>query len=288
MLIPRYWATETRTVVSTTTEREHTVTVKGWSFTSPEEAVADARERVERKAEEIVLGLPRKKEWNNWYSDRPLCEPILQELLTADGKPSAMVTRNAYGARILNCASAAWVDVDFAKLEGVADIPVIPGEDDPFAREQERTLERLDRWHARHPDKGLRIYRTLKGLRCLLSHQPLSPLAPEIQTLMGSLEADPLYVKLCRMQQCFRARLTPKCWRVLESADRPPKVYPWVGMEPPAAYTQWVERYNQACVGYSSARFVAQLGPLSADPDLAAVLELHDRECGVHDVAPLA
>jgi hypothetical protein len=40
------------------------------------------------------------------------------------------------------------------------------------------------------------------------------PSSPEVQGLFQQLEVDPLYAMLCHQQQCFRARVSGKPWRM--------------------------------------------------------------------------
>lgn len=64
-----------------------------------------------------------------------------------------------------------------------------------------------------------RVYRTAGGLRYIEVSRPWRPESQQTQRLMSLLYADPLYMLLCRKQETFRARLTPKPWRS-ELVDR--------------------------------------------------------------------
>ena len=74
-------------------------------------------------------------------------------------------------------------------------------------------LARIHAVVARHPGMGLRLYRTANGYRCLVTHRTYDPASQECRELLEALGSDPLYIRLCRGQHCFRARLTPKPWR---------------------------------------------------------------------------
>jgi hypothetical protein len=115
-------------------------------------------------------------------------------------------------------------------------------------------------WAAKRPDLGLRVYRTLAGLRCLVTNVPFEPASPEAQSILRELRSDPLYTRLCQAQECFRARLTPKPWRC--SAPPPPSRYPWLNVSAETRYRQWeqdyeslTEHYTGCCKSTGPARF---------------------------------
>lgn len=86
------------------------VTLWGWSQDSVAEAAAMARDRLSRMAH---LGgrLPP----NEYYPRTPLREEVLHELTSTDGTLLAVVTRNRYGAQVLNTDAVVFVDVDVAE-----------------------------------------------------------------------------------------------------------------------------------------------------------------------------
>ena len=75
-------------------------------------------------------------------------------------------------------------------------------------------LKRVDAFSEQHPDWHLRAYRTPAGLRMLAMHATFSPEDEQLQAFFKALGTDTLYARMCRLQHCFRARLTPKPWRV--------------------------------------------------------------------------
>ncbi|KAG1246597.1 hypothetical protein G6F68_014572 [Rhizopus microsporus] len=84
-------------------------------------------------------------------------------------------------------------------------------------------LQRVAAFSEQHPDWHLRAYRTPAGLRVLAMHATFPPEDEQLQAVFKALGADTLYARMCRLQHCFRARLTPKPWRVgLKHRIRPP------------------------------------------------------------------
>ena len=60
----------------------------------------------------------------------------------------------------------------------------------------------------------MRAYRTRHGFRLLVSGADAHPASERARTLMAEMRSDPLYMLLCRVHDTYRARLTPKPWRV--------------------------------------------------------------------------
>ena len=83
----------------------------GWSDVSLAAAQAAARERA-AKVDAVLRGSSRPDRAAEYYPGQPMREPVLRELAGPDGGLAAVVTRNTYGADILNAADALFVDVD--------------------------------------------------------------------------------------------------------------------------------------------------------------------------------
>lgn len=58
------------------------------------------------------------------------------------------------------------------------------------------------------------VYRTSAGFRLIVQGKGFTPGSPETRKLMRRFGADYLYATLCDAQKCFRARLTPKPYRI--------------------------------------------------------------------------
>lgn len=222
-----------------------------WSDTSQ----ADAQQQADRRAGELAALLASGQRLDRYsYGDRPLREEILEQ------QPGVAITRNLYGAVVLNAARVMFIDLDF---EG-------------DAKREPRALDQLRRWTGQH-GLSVRAYRTAAGLRGLVTSATFDPKTSG--ALLREVGSDPLYVKLCEVQQSFRARLTPKPWRV---ALRPPRVrWPFEDAEVEREHRDWVARYDAASAGHAACRFVEAIGPGAVDAEVAPVLALHDqRACG--------
>lgn len=150
-------------------------------------------------------------------------------------------------------------------------------------------LERIGRFLATRPDWRLRIYRTPAGLRGLAMHRTFDPAEPEVARVFQELEVDPTYSFMCLRQRCFRARVSPKPWRIgLTEHLRPrPGVWP-VHPDRMPARLAWIEKYESASRDWAACRYVGELGEGSEHPTAVAVRDLHDAMCRAESSAPLA
>jgi hypothetical protein len=277
MKIHRYWARE-----QAVDARGRTVSRYGWSDDGPEPAREHARQRA--RAALAQLDAPHPPPAHYLYGDRPLREPIV-ETLGAPEAPTAIVTRNAYGALILNAADVFFADIDRAPPSPGAALRALIGRLWGRSARDAAIPERVEQAAAERPGLGLRLYRTAAGYRCLAASQRFAPGSPAADALLDALDSDPQYRRLCRVQQCFRARLSPKPWRC--GLAPPPVRFPWQNEQEAEAFAQWQAAYDQACRGYAVCELAATFGPAADDPDLAALIRLHDRLTCVAG-APLA
>lgn len=315
MIVPDHWAEARRQHRSA--GRQITVRRYGWSDTSAAAAQAHAESRADEALQRLVAGEPLARREPRVAYNGAEGVPIREEVLARHG--AQVITRNAYGARCLNSPNALFADIDFeraptlgpalgafaalalaAGLAGWATGSVALGlgllvvallAAWPLGAVLARRLQalrggpervaraRLDAFLARHPHWSVRLYRTPAGLRVLATHQPCTPEAEEVQRFFAAVAADPVYVRMCTRQHCFRARLSAKPWRIgIATRLRPrPGVWP-VSADRLPARAAWVADYEARAAAHAACRFVAALGPGTVHPELREVVELHDRE----------
>jgi hypothetical protein len=273
----RHWARATANVE--TPDERFEIACYGGSETSLEDARREAAAIASRAVAAIRSGKPRGQ---YPYARGPVREELLDEISDGD-RLQAVTTRNAYGAIVLNSAGALFADIDYPEVSLWSRIRSLfrgGGE----GRDEE-ILSRVDAYTLQHPRAGLRLYRTAAGFRCLATHRTYEPGSREANELLEALGSDPLYVRLCKAQKCFRARLTPKFWRC--SADRPPSRYPWASTGDERTYRSWQESYERQIRGYSTCALVGSFGSPRIDHEVGRVLDVHDRIACNGD-APLA
>jgi hypothetical protein len=280
MRIPRFWARGS----FTDTDRDgkkHTFSVLGWSF----ESLAGARDFAIERARKILQSFMSGKKLDRYeYLEHPLKEEII-DTVEIDGRETALITRNRYGAMVLNSASAAFADIDLPKVKanGFFDAILLAFSK---ARRKEREKALLDTalqvlrdWLDNNPGHSFRVYRTRAGLRLLFTDKLYEPTSEETLTILKMLGSDPLYRRLTEKQQCFRARLTPKPWRC--DCLTPPYRYPWNDENEKRQYRQWEDQYRQKCRGYKACELIEEFGRTSDNKEIDAIIRLHDRHaCG--------
>ncbi len=287
MKIPPYWA-RGRYEGKDRKGIEHTFFSIGWSFDSLQQARAEASAKAKRIFEFITAGRkPERYEYHN----RPIREEILKEIHDGDAL-IAVITRNRYGALVLNCSNALFVDVDFPRSQPVG---LLAGLLQAFSRKRSQdgvqatvhaTIQAVEQWAERNPDRSFRLYRTKEGLRLLFTDRLYEPASAETAVTLSELKADPLYVMLTRKQECFRARLTSKPWRC--GSPRPPNAFPWDHPEAEAAFRKWENAYTMQDAKFKICELIRTFGSPADIRSLQTIVELHDRGARIHADADLA
>ena len=279
MHLPRFWAKETRSA-SDPSGQAYALAVWGWSDQDAAGARQKALQRLDELARKVELG-DELNHYNNYgEGERPLREPVIQGVPGAE----ALISRNAYGALVLNTARVFFADIDLPEPSSGGLLSGLFGKKP--ADPAEAALARLRQWQARQPDWALRVYRTKAGLRLLATHDGFDPTSSATQGLLASLGSDPLYTTLCRVQACFRARLTPKPWRV--GLKAPSWRFPFETPASEARFQAWLQTYNAKAPAYAVCRLLAELGQRRLTTEAAAVLAVHDRYACPPGNLPLA
>lgn len=283
MRIPKMWASTSATV-STRDGKELPLKCFGWSDASLDEARSRAKDALARLSARVTSGADFPEPYT--YANRPIREQILEELRDPSGELEALVTRNGYGAEVLNTARLMFVDVDdppgqgglmelLKRMFGGAPPPAAP-----------TIPETISSFATAHPDWALRVYRTRAGWRVLVTHDLFDPASRETAATLAAFGSDPKYVELTRVQECFRARLTPKPWRC--GLPRPDRLFPREDAAADRAHDDWLKRYNAASTRYATCRFVGSLGRGRACETALRLIARHDRATHTDDRLPLA
>ncbi|MGJ9529760.1 hypothetical protein [Actinotignum sp. GS-2025a] len=366
MKIYPFWARESAPV--STASGPATVAQWGWSANSEEEARKVARARLHRLVDRIAeLGhFPRERQARaEYYPGTPLREEILAVLSEANGTPTSAITRNRYGAEVLNTSDILIADVDVPELEEAARArgrgrnlagarAAGSGKPGFFARlfgfgakQQERTagsafdpapepartpqpapttaslaapepdpaaipglitetapvrqymieaeliaFDRIEHFARLNAAWPIFVYRTFKGFRVIVAVEGIAADSGEAQMILNQLGSDPLYMRLCKVYESYRARLTAKPWRVGMAAPsvRWPEYDASSALCDPVArenMQRWLTQYDDARAGHATTRFLAAFGPAPTGR-AAQVVELHARVTGAESGLPLA
>lgn len=326
MIVPEYWA-EAR-LKQRSRRRNVVVRRFGWSDDSPDAAQAHADARAQEAMERILAGEAlRRREPKVPYNGAEGV-PIREEIVQRHGR--SIVSRNSYGALCLNTPDVLFADIDFSDrasgrlravvlcLLVVAAIAIgsvkqslgwgvmamvialmfggalanllyrlsarLRGGTENIAR------ARIAAFVAARPDWHLRVYRTPAGLRVLVMHRRFDPTGDEAAALFEALGSDPMYARMCRRQHCFRARVSPKPWRIGIDRHMRPRPGTWpVSPERMPDRRRWIEGYERVARDHAACRFIEALGSIrTVDDEAGRVMALHDELCQAQRALPIA
>ncbi|RZS92260.1 hypothetical protein [Aquimarina brevivitae] len=235
--------------------------VYGGSNISESDAIIDAQNKLNR-AQRIIYGELQKDE--EYESD--IVEEIIEKI-----DDENIVTRNRYGALVLNSKRIMFIDVDNYSKSIT----------DHFFRKnlsvKELMLTKIKKTinQKKYSHLGFRVYETNKGYRILVTNKNFNPRSKESKKMMEDFNADYLYRWLCIKQNCYRARLTPKPYRIKQKGIK--VIYPKRSKEQQKQLDDWIIKYEQKSREFSSCHLVYQFGEVKVDK----IIEYHDRLSGV-------
>ncbi|TCV85902.1 hypothetical protein [Sulfurirhabdus autotrophica] len=325
MIVPQYWA-ESRTK-HRKQGKQITAHRFGWSDTSQEEAQANADSRAQEALKRLISGekLVRREPKTPYNGAEGV--PIREEIVSRHGE--TIITRNAYGARCLNTPDVFFADIDFqnkpstrstlnvytillgaaaviwwftqSKVLGisllVSAILFSSYISNAFYRAMllakggaERVARnRISHFLEQHPAWNMRVYRTPAGMRVMATHQTFNPGDPAVTACFNALGTDPIYMAMCLNQQCFRARVSAKPWRIGVDQHIKPRPGTWpVTPERLPDRNAWIQTYETAAESFAACTLIETIGSGVTHPDAKLVQELHDKLCKATSQLPIA
>ncbi|MEX0679372.1 MAG: hypothetical protein WD063_20010 [Pirellulales bacterium] len=277
MKFPAYWAKATAEDVDRLGKPAR-ISCWRWSDTSRQEAHESALAAARRLLQKAIAGdLPDRY----GYGQRPMREEVKQRFTGEDGRLTAAITQNAYGALVLNTARVMFADLDFPAIPPGAQVrhffkkwfdkQLRP----PAQLAEEQTREAVAAFIRENPSWSARVYRTHSGLRVLAAHGLFDPAAESTLAIFRALSTDPLYVRLCKAQECFRARLTPKPWR----CGHTERFIPWPREteDERRRFDAWQADYIARQASFATCRFVETLGDGPVHPEAQTIIDIHDQ-----------
>ena len=258
MKLFKIWTSEKGRIVIDGEEKE--IVCYGGSNASIEEAKARAREKIERLQKKINGD---KRVVADYEAE--IREEILQ---VVDDK--SIITRNRYGAQVLNAENLMFLDIDKPK----ASFGGLFKKKDP-QQDKARIFDSIRKLASspKYSPFGFRIYETFQGARVIVLGKDFNMRDRETVSMMNEFSCDPLYVAICGKQSCFRARLTPKPYRM---NMQPYKVqYPRETDD--SAFQNWLRDYEYRSRNFSSCKFIEQVGAGRAATE---AVRIHDEITG--------
>lgn len=270
MRIFHYW---TRVEGSITVDGQpQKVRAFGGSNESAQAAAQDAEQRLE--------GVRRRIAGKANREDKSYEVDIREEVLTRFDERN-VITRNRYGAAVLNSADLLFIDIDEPRLGFLDVFRAKP----TGARKTAMIVDQVKKLVRTEPalrGLGVRLYETHSGVRAIVTGRRFDPKAESTEKLLRRFNADWLYSHMCRKQGCFRARLTPKPFRMKCRTHK--VVFPRLAEAQEAEHRAWVADYDQARRKFSTCRLLCTIGHDVRD----ALVTLHDQETGAASGLKLA
>ena len=198
-------------------------------------------------------------------------EVAIKEHIAKEIDSNNIITINRYGAQVLNTTEYTVLDIDHFSAHPIVKLFGFPGENT-----KDNMLAKFKKRITRHPEFGesFRIYETFKGLR-IIGKKHIDPQSKRFLKTMRSLGVDPLYAVLCKKQNCYRVRLTPKPYRMKIAAIR---IKTPLGCET-ESYDAWQKQYAEASGAYAVAKLREVIGKDFRDDP---IVSLHDQMTKTH------
>lgn len=283
VLIPKYWARSRQAPGG----KDDCLLLQTWGWSDA--SLATALDHAERRLQALLQRVQDARDLRHagaYYTngERPLREEVLEASPGGADDGEAIVTRNRYGAAILNTSSLLFLDIDLPapQRRGLFAWFARPR---PAPQSPEARLDRLKSDLVAHSTASFRLYRTARGFRALAVDRSFDPVGDEACGLMQAVGADPMFLRLCRGQKSFRARLTPKPWRC--GVPNPPDAYPRssAGAQ---AFSAWLQTYSATARQFATCRYLETLGGSPALGKFASLIEYHDAHTQAAEPLPLA
>ena len=260
----KFWVREVRNI--RVGDARQAITLVAGSNVSKEDASLNAG----RLASAIEERIQNPKQRRESY------EADIKEHIVSEINPANIITVNRYGAQVLNTTEYTILDID----------KYVPSFLDLFRKgkgsTKDKIVDRFKKRIARYPEVGdsFRIYETCQGIR-IIGKTYFDPQAKNFVSIMRSLNVDCLYCTLSRKQNCYRARLTPKPYRMKMETIR---IKTPLDCET-EAFDVWQKKYAKNAQRYSVVTLLETIGKDFGDDP---VVMLHDHMTGMRSGNPLA
>lgn len=280
--------------------KEIEITRYGWSDLSQEDALCCANNRCQIAKEKILMEGKFATGDVHYYSTGQVYEEPIEHF----PELNLINTRNNYGAICLNVDNVMFLDIDdndlfnalpkkkrtimetnpatgfFARLFGetIREEKVI---EEPLIEPLHFLTQKILAFIQQNPKAAFNLYRTAAGYRIIVLHSLFDIENTYVSDYFQHFLVDELYTKLCFSQQCYRARLTPKPWR-MGLSDRWDKNYE------DKQKSEWLNAYEIKAQNYATCHFIQTFGHTIMPPKVATIVKLHDERTKAYSLLPLA
>ena len=204
-------------------------------------------------------------------------EVAIKEYINEAIDDSNIITICRYGAKILNTTSYTILDLDDYPIDFFDYFKAVRK-----LKKKDRIVYKFEERVRKFAELGtdFRIYETTKGIR-VIGKKYIDPSSKGYISLMRSLYVDWIYIQLSKKQKCYRARLTPKPYRMKFKS---------IKVKSPLDckkdnYLSWEQAYAEKSKEYSVVRLVKLLG---RDFSNDTIVKKHDLMCNIQSNRKLA
>lgn len=319
MIVPRYWSeSKTRKIVN---GKQFTIKRFGWSDINELDAKSLADARLQEAVSTLMKeGDVRRIDHKTSYNGAEGI-PIREEVISTH--EDVVISRNSYGALCLNTPDVLFGDIDFEyeasfqihaisfvlllicslllglSFESWAALGISIFAAAIFTSTlanalhratlklsggaEKKALNTITHVSTQNSELNIRVYRTPLGYRVLFMNSTYNPTDGKAIQLLNDLKSDRTYIQMCKNQNCFRARVSPKPWRIGIVRLRPTSgVWP-IKEERMEERREWVKMYEMESANVSSCHYVASIGSDKVDTKAEFVRKIHDELCKVNN-----
>lgn len=279
MKIAKYWYKENQ-LAKDNEDNEFNLVCWAGSDVSEEDAKQKAFTRMQNWIARLANGAQALGDYE--YQTGEIREELIEEIYNDDKQLIAAITRNRYGALVLNTDAVVIADVDVQRRTiGEFFLSLFGKKIDKHAQ----CLAQIQACHAKYAKLNFIIYETYAGFRVIITDAYHEPNTEQTAALFKDLGTDSLYARLCRVQDCFRARLTPKPWRC--QSARPPYHFPRSEQQQ-SFFAEWLQAYEKNSEQYAVCYKIMQLGKQVITSETDKIIALHDGYVLKNGKLPLA
>ena len=161
------------------------LSVWGASNESPNDARKNAEERARKLRVFADSGFDKNAEYEYWMGF--VKEEILDEVQSNDGNTLAVITRNSYGATVLNSDAVLFGDIDLPAPSWTDTLFGLFGK----KKDKDYFLEKIADYQKINPSIAIRVYETFAGLRFIVTSNTYDPEDNFVTQMFHVLSVDP-------------------------------------------------------------------------------------------------
>ena len=271
MIVRKYWTSITAEIVV------HGSPCEVVCYGGSNESMADAEVEAKKKVKIMEAKLNGDSSSLESYTVE-----IKEELINSIDERN-VITRNRYGALVLNSENTIFLDIDYPRTTFLSSLFGLFSAKPKTTNEIKKILfnQVVEVAENSFSQLSFRIYETKRGYRVVAIGENVGPNTELARELFKRFNCDYLYTQLCYKQDCYRARLSPKPGYIRYKALK--VKFPRSDDEQ-RVFGDWLRGYEEKSENYSVCRLVHSVRETRY---LDEVIKVHDDYCKVSKNLPL-